>query len=229
MEIEKKTFSYDAVYDKFLYTGLHGFVMRQNHKILSKGVNPRLNRKILEIGGAAKPHCSVINLDGVEEYWISDSMEVFNKSNALPINVTNKHYFDSDPKYEKLLDSKNRFSRIIASHVWEHVNDPESVLLRWVNLLEEDGQLDIAIPCDPGWLWRFAQLVGRSKAIKTYNMSCATIDLMMTREHVNPCQNLRRIMKYYANKKGKFFPFPLPISDFNLFIFFRVNKSDFIA
>ena len=222
MEIEKKTFSY-AAYDEYLYTGLHGIVMRQNHKILSKGVNPRFNRKILEIGGAAKPHCSIINLDGVKEYWISDSMEVFNKSHTLPSTVTNKHYFDSDPNYEQLLSSKNRFSRIIASQVWEHVNDPEGTLLKWVNLLEEDGQLDIAIPCDPGWLWRLAQLVGRNKATKTYDMNSAAIDLMMTREHKNPCQNLRRIMKYYSNQKSKFYPFPLPISDFNLFVFFRAN------
>jgi hypothetical protein len=226
MEVKKNFFPY-AAYNAFLYTGLHGFVMRQNHKILSKGVKPKQNRKILEIGGAAKPHSSIIDLEGVDEYWISDFMEVFNQSHALPINVTNKHYFDSDPEYVQLFNSKNRFSRVIVSQVWEHVNDPEGTLLKWVSLLEEDGQLDISIPCDPGWLWRLGQLIGRNKAIKTYSMSSAEIDLMMTREHVNSCQNLLRIMKYYSTQKGKFYPLPFPLSDFNLFIFFRVKKCNF--
>ena len=224
--IEKKPFKFDG-YNEYLYTGLQGILMRHNHRIISKNTPHNLNKKILDIGGGAKPHCCLQKLEGVDEYWISDSKEIFTKNESLKSMNVHKHIYNDDPDY-KLFQNKNMlFSRIIASHVWEHVNDPENELLKWVSLLEDNGQLDIAIPCDPGWGWRLGQLIGRKKAMQTYNMSSSEIDLMMTREHVNSCQNLIRIIKYYTQSKGTYFPFFIPIVDVNFFIFFRLNKKDF--
>ena len=140
-----------------------------------------------------------------------------------------KHFYEDDPCYEHFHKNNIRFTRIIASHVWEHVNNPEEELLKWVSLLDENGQLDIAIPCDPGWAWRFGQLIGRKKAIQTYKMTSQAIDLMMTREHINSCQNLVRIIKFYTKSRGTYFPFYIPLIDINLIIFFRLKKSDFIC
>jgi SAM-dependent methyltransferase len=230
--MEKKTFDYQG-YGEYLYTGLQGFVMRQNHRILSKGVRPETNRKILEIGGGAKLHCSLVELEGVEEYWVSETEEVFRKllkdNEEIKSFQLKNHIFDKDPDYAELKAGGHRFSRIIASHVWEHVPDPEGYLLKWMDLLEEDGQLDIAIPCDPGWLWRLGQLVSRRKAMSVYNMTSREIDLLMTREHVNSCQNLVKIMRYYSSARAVFYPTPIPISDINLFVFFRVFRKDFNA
>lgn len=225
--MSKKEINYEP-YDDYLYTGLQGFVMRQNHKILSKGVAPKVNRKILEIGGAAKLHCSLVDLIGVEEYWVSDFREVFEERPNFESEVTklsiNNHIFDEDTDYQQLHKNGHRFSRIIISHVWEHVDDPEGSLLKWLDLLEDGGQLDIAIPCDPGWLWRLGQLVSMKKAGSLYKMTPKEIDLDMARQHVNPCQNLMKIMKYHSKPKIKFWPTFVPISDFNLFIFFRVTN-----
>lgn len=228
--MEKKKFSYEG-YDDYLYTGLQGFVMRRNHRILSRDVDAGTNRKILEIGGGAKLHGALVDLAGVEEYWVSDAQAVFDEHPDGGVGTADiplrKHYADADPDYRELFESGHRFSRIIASHVWEHVRDPEGYLLKWVDLLEDDGQIDIAIPCDPGWTWRLGQLVGKRKAIETYGMTSREIDLKMTREHVNPCQNLIRIMKYYANSEVRYFPTRVPITDMNLFVFFRARKGDF--
>jgi hypothetical protein len=225
-KLAKKSFYYNG-YDEYLYTGIQGFVMRQNHRILSKNVPYKVNRKILEIGGGAKPHCSLIALEGVGDYWVSDSKEVLESN----VNISNmsikKHLIEDDPDYNFFSEKGMLFSRIIASHVWEHISDPEEALLKWIGLLEEDGQLDIAIPCDPGWAWRFGQLVGRKKAMESYRMSSEDIDLMMTREHINSCQNLIRIVKSYTKVRGNYFPFFVPITDINLFVFFRLKKSDF--
>ena len=138
-----------------------------------------------------------------------------------------KHLIEDDPDYNFFSEKGILFSRIIASHLWEHISDPEGALLKWIGLLEEDGQLDIAIPCDPGWAWRFGQLMGRKKAMESYRMSSEDIDLMMTREHINSCQNLIRIVKSYTKVRGNYFPFFVPITDINLFVFFRLKKSDF--
>jgi hypothetical protein len=66
---------------------------------------------------------------------------------------------------------------------------------------------------------------GRKKAVKVYGMSSKDIDLMMTREHVNSCQNLIRIIKSYTDVKAQYYPFKVPITDINLFIFFKFVKK----
>lgn len=225
--LKENNFRFDG-YEEYLYTGAQGFIMKQNHRILSKNVPNNLNRMILDIGGGAKPHASIINLKDVSEYWVSDSYNVFKKNKSLDKIKIKKHIYEDDPSYEYFHKNNIKFSRIIASHVLEHVHDPEEELLKWASLLDENGQLDIAIPCDPGWAWRIGQLIGRKKAIRTYKMSSEAIDLMMTREHVNACQNLVRIIKFYTNKKGTYFPLYIPLIDINLIIFFRLKKSDFI-
>ena len=225
--LKKNNFRFDG-YEEYLYTGLQGYVMRKNHRILSRNITGNLNRMILDIGGGAKPHLSIINLEGVHEYWVSDSHKVFKKNKFLEKKQIKKHFYEDDPNYEYFHKNNIKFSRIIASHVWEHTDNPEDELLKWASLLDENGQLDIAIPCDPGWAWRFGQLIGRKKAIQTYKMSSDAIDLMMTREHVNSCQNLVRIIKYYTNSKGTYYPFYVPFIDINLIIFFRLKKDDFL-
>lgn len=224
--MRKIEFQYEG-YSEYLYTGLQGFVMGKNHEILSKGIPPELNKKILEIGGGAKPHCSMVQLNNVGDYWISDSRRNLESNNEVKNYSIKKHFYEDDPEYHLFTNSNILFTRIIASHVFEHVTDPEGTLLKWVNLLDEDGVMDIAIPCDPGWAWRLGQLVGRKKAMKNYKLSSAEIDLMMTREHINSCQNLIRIIKSYTNKNGRYFPFHIPLVDMNLFIFYRLYKSDF--
>ena len=224
---KENNFKFDG-YDEYLYTGIQGFMMKQSHKILTQKVPNSLNKKILDIGGAAKPHGSIIDLQNVSEYWISDSHKIFKKNTSLDSSDIKKHIYEDDPNYEFFIKNKILFSRIIASHVWEHVSNPEAELLKWVSLLDENGQLDIVIPCDPGWAWRLGQLIGRKKAVKTYKMSSNAIDLMMSREHINSCQNLVRIIKYYTGSRGKYFPFYIPLIDINLFIFFRFKKNDFI-
>lgn len=223
-----KKFEYVG-YEKYLYSGLQGLVMRRNHHILSQGLPSGVNKSVLEIGGAAKPHCTIVPLKGVETYWVSDRKQVF-QNNPPPVHLGLKeHYFDNDPEFEDFQSAGITFSRIIASHVWEHVDDPEVALLKWVSLLDLNGIIDIAIPCDPGWAWRLGQWVGRKKASKVYGISPHDLDLLMTREHINSCQNLTRIVKAYTGKTGKYFPFLIPITDINLFIFFRLSRADFNA
>ena len=226
MKVEIKKFEYHN-YDEYLYTGLQGLIMRYNHRKLSKNIHEKINNRILDIGGAAKPHCSLVNLKGVNEYWISDSREIFDKNIDLKNYDIKKHIYEDDTDYKKFLGLNKKFTRIIASHVLEHVDKPEETLLKWASLLDHEGIIDIAIPCDPGWAWRFGQLISRKKAIKTYRMSSKDIDLIQAREHKNSCQNLIRIIKAYTNKRGSYFPCIIPWVDLNLLVFYRLRMSDF--
>ena len=227
-----KKLNYSAGYEKYLYTGLAGFLMRRNHINLSSEVSGNLNNRILEIGGGASPHFNIVDLENVNEYWISDNKyllkETYTKNDAeLNFKIYN-HNAEVDSGYSEFLNKNIKFNRIIASHVWEHLPNPEEIFLKWINLLDEDGRLDIAIPCDPGILFRLGQLVGRKKAMKNYGMSFKEIELMLSREHINSCQNLLKIVKFYTHSKYSYFPFRVPFVNLNLFIFIRVYKKDFI-
>lgn len=226
MNEEKLT--YGTGYENYLYTGIQGLIMKLNHKHLSKNIDKKVNRLILEIGGGAKPHNSIVNLNGINEYWISDTKSVIEDNKENYSSSYNFHYIDEDLEYKNLIKSKKKFTRIIVSHVWEHLPNPELFLKKWINLLDDNGQIDIVIPCDPGWLFRIGQLIGRNKAKNNYKISKQEIDLILTREHINSSQNLIRIMRYYSDSKPKFFPLLIPVVDFNLFVFFRVKKNQFL-
>ena len=49
------------------------------------------------------------------------------------------------------------FDRIIISHVLEHIPNPEPFLDQMFYILKKGGILSIALPSDPGLLWRFGR------------------------------------------------------------------------
>lgn len=227
-----KKLNYKSGYEKYLYTGIAGLLMRINHFKLSSNISENLNKKILEIGGGAVPHFKFIELKNVNEYWISDFDYLIKESKFKKQDKTNfsikYHNAETDPSYYEFFENNIKFTRIIASHVLEHLPNPEKILLDWINLLEDDGRLDIVIPCDPGIFFRFGQLLGRKKAMRNYGMSFKELELMLAREHINPCQNLIKIVKFYTDAKLSYFPFKIPLINLNLFVFIRINKEDII-
>lgn len=214
-----------------MYTGLQGFLMRANHRILSRSLPQRGNQHILEIGGANRPHVTIVPLQGIASYTVSDTSNSLSRmpDTRLPRNAKlYYHRIDKDPDYAELTsDPAKRYTRIIASHCLEHIQDPEEALLSWANLLTSDGVIDLSIPCDPGLFWRLGQLLGRPKSRKTSNLTHDALDLLSSREHVNSANNLFKIIKFYTGKSGLFFPSVLPIIGLNLFIFFRLKRRDF--
>ena len=224
--------NYESGYENYLYTGLSGILMKKNHKILSRKIPLKLNSKILEIGGGVSPHYNFAELKSVKEYWVSDNQYLLKNKGLVKdakLGFTkNFHNAEDDPNYNFFFKNNIKFSRIIASHVWEHLNNPEEVFLRWMDLLQDNGRLDIAIPCDPGMLFRLGQLVGRKKAMKNYNMSYKEIELMLSREHINSAQNLLKIIKFYTRSKPSYFPLKFPFINLNLFIFIKIYKNDLI-
>ena len=216
-------------YDEYLYNGLSGYVMKQSHKLMSKGnLN---NSKVLEIGAGAKPHFCIYK-GNFDDYTISNKEEILFSKIERYINKPRNlkiHSFNKDESYKELSD--NKYSRIIASHVWEHVKNPEENFLSWSNLLDDRGNLSISIPCDPGFGWRLGQILKRKDQKKYLGLDNKSFDLQITREHVNPAHRLIRIAKYYyPNCKWHFYPFPfLPIIEFNLIAYTQLNKNDFIG
>ena len=163
-------------------------------------------------------------------YFISDKEDIIISKEKVYKNKPKNlkfHYFDKAQNYSLL--NNHRFSRIIASYVWEHIENPEENFLNWVKMLDSNGNLSIAIPCDPGFGWRLGQIYKKKDQKKILGLDKKAFDLEISREHINPAHRLIRIANYYfPNCKWSFFPFPfLPIIEFNLVAYIQLSISDF--
>ena len=216
---------YDG-YDEFMHTGLVGVFMDINHRLLNLGVPAECNANVLEIGGGSKFHLDWLDENSVGSYTVSEHRRVLEATPRHPASNDKLifHFADEDPAYERLTQ---KYSRIVASHVLEHIPDPEAAILKWSSMLENDGVISIAIPCDPGWAWRTIQLVTSSKIKKVHGISARERDLIVSREHINAAQPLLRILRFYFDKlKVVWFPALVPVVDFNLVCFIQANRRD---
>ena len=183
----------------------------------------------MEFGGAGKPHWNWMGkneLDKLEEYILVDD-KTYLKRIKIPKKLFKKVKLVDFKNLKKINFYKNRVDRIIASHVLEHIPDPENTIIKWINLLNKNGSLCMALPCDPGLMFRAGQLLAMSKACKYYKINPLEKDLWHSREHINPLQRLLFIFNYYFKKRKVFwFPFVIPFININLFHFVEVNKND---
>ena len=212
-----------------LYSGASGVLMKASHRWMERGIKSEQNARVLEVGGGGMPHYYWMNSARTETYTVSDKialhltkMELFRKEIPSRIHFL-LHDFDRDPSLETV---EGNYTRVIASHVLEHIPDPERAILKWASLLATDGVLSIAIPCDPGWLWRLGQIF----AFRGYQMQVTfqEYDLVMSREHINSVQRILKIIRYYFRApKVNWFPLMVPIVDVNFVCIINVKASDF--
>ena len=137
--------------------------------------------------------------------------------------------FFSIENTSELHAKKGTFSRIISSHVLEHLEKPEEALLEWVELLSDDGIISISIPADPGLFWKIGQSISFNKFAKLNKCNYDEFEMWNARQHINSAQRITRIINYYFSKTKSYgFPAIFPVYNFNLFLFFQLKKSDFV-
>jgi SAM-dependent methyltransferase len=209
-----------SLYGKYMYKGLNRYLMKANHALLNYGISPEHNRHILEIGGGVEPHYKWVTGLSFETYLITD---ITDHADSHGEGVGFISHEDFRPEnYEK------KFSRIIASHVLEHIQDPEAALLNWVSMLDEKGILSIALPCDPGLAWHFCRRISAPKARKVYGISPIEHRLIMAREHINSIDNLLAFIDYYfASRKTYWFPSLFASVNLNLLCIIQLSRKDF--
>jgi hypothetical protein len=216
-------------YAEALYSGATGMVMRASHRMMERGIAPAQNANVLEIGGGGMPHLGWMDTAQLRRFTVSDRMALHGGTMArleaewgARVEIL-RHDFDADPELATL---PGGYSRIVASHVLEHVAEPEWALLRWTALLAPDGVLSLALPCDPGWMWRLGQVMGYRRA--ALGIDFAEYDLVMSREHVTPVQRVLKLARYYFGRAGlRWFPSAVPVVDFNLVCAITLARRDF--
>jgi len=164
----------------------------------------------------------------IDSYTIIDS-SIFQKK----IYKLKKKYPNINFKfvnYKKKNPIKKKFTRMIASHSFEHFNNFESNFLKLLNLMNKESIISIALPCDPGLLWRFLQYFSYLNQKKNYNWkNFKEKDLDDARDHITPVQNIYKIINYYFKSiKRIFFPLFIPIIEINIFLIIQVELKKFI-
>jgi phosphatidylethanolamine/phosphatidyl-N-methylethanolamine N-methyltransferase len=215
----------------YLYSGLTGLAMRYSHWCLRRLRRPNGGGapRVLEIGSGFNPHFINAGFDSpLSRIVLSERREVVDT--YLRGEIVGKHsnlefhVWEDDPLYSRLKESEP-FDIILASHVLEHIPEPQVVLKHWMELLAEGGFLYLACPCDPGLLWRTGQLISRRKAKKILGLSGLEYDYYMACEHINSIGNILRIARYLDPKcLIEFRPFKVKIVSANLFCFIVIEK-----
>ena len=211
------------VYSDYQYGGLIGSLMKLCHTKLESNLPKGNYNKILEIGPGPHPHIEYINHSYKKYYVLERTKKIAThlkklnyKKVIVKINTSNKIPF-----------RKNFFDRIIMSHVLEHIVNPEEFIFEAMSKLRKGGVLSIALPTDPGLLWRLGRLYSKFfNIIKKRKISPEKYDYINAKDHVNSVYNLYYIIKFNYEKKitEQYLPFKIKIFDLNLFYNVHIFK-----
>ena len=215
-------------YEAFSYSGAAGLLMNLNHRFLELGIKSSDNHRVLDVGGMAMPHWHWMNLEKTESYYFLGDPAHFDKL-TIPESLRGAEVRALDYRDESLSAIPPDLTRIVASHVLEHIRDPEEAILLWCRHLRRDGVLSIAIPCDPGWTWRLLQHISSRSAIAELGFADKRErDLFQSRDHVTSASNILKVMRFYFRKMHViWFPTMVPVIDFNALCIIRASMKDF--
>lgn len=211
------------IYDDSNYTSpLQSLVMRKSHALLENEFGRERNfKRVLEIGAGTGEHASFVMHD-FEEYILTDhdkkTLDIAEKKLAAANNGAFKFEVHSGSEFNY---GDNSFDRVIAVHVLEHIYQPHIAIKEWRRVVKNGGTLSVLIPTDPGVMWRLGRHLGPRKNAMAQGIA---YDYVMAREHVNSCNNLIALLRYYfPNSKESWWPLPIPSIDLNLFFAFHAT------
>jgi len=225
----KKLYSPLNNYDDALYSGLEGYVMRVGHRLLE--LDQKSCETVLEIGPGSQPHFQWMDCSNIKKYIVHDEsflLDMIEPFGHLPHDKIFKIPLSQKEKLDQLA---GKVDRIIINHVLEHIVDPEGFLLWCTALLDECGSISIGLPCDPGLLWRFGQIISMKRSIKIYGYkNRREKDLMWSREHINAIQRILAIIRfYYPKSRIRWYPLLLPIINLNLICAITLQRKNFVG
>ena len=216
-------------YNSYQNTGTVGVMMKLCHEGLENNrhlKNLKNDCKVLEIGAGTSPHLEFVKHKFSKYFFLETSKFAVNFLKKK-VGISKKFEFKTYSG-KKIPYKNNYFNRIIISHVLEHVSEPEIFLKEMMMKLKKGGILSIALPNDPGFLWRLGRFFLKLfKVKKKLNITNLEYDYMIASEHINSIFNLISIIRYkYGSNiiSEKYSPFKVNIIDFNLFYIVSLKK-----
>lgn len=217
-------------YEKVVYTGSSGILFKINHFLMSMNIKNSYNAHIIEIGGGAKPHIEFMkDTKDINSYTLIDNKIFKNQIKILKKKYPLIKFKFIDYRKKNLKNFYKKFTRLVSSHCFEHVTNFEDEFIKYLNLMKKDSLISIALPCDPGVIWRILQYISYFKQKKIYRWkNFKEKDLDDARDHVTPVQNIIKVIKFYFKKINFiYFPFLLPVIWLNIFIIAQIKIKDF--
>ena len=206
-------------YNSECYSGATSYLFKLSHRLMEKKIPKKKYKNILEVGAGLHPHIDYIK-HNFENYFCCENSK-------FTIDYLNKYF----PKIKTIfsnnveLNQEIKFDRIILSHCLEHIPNPEQILKKLYEQLNQGGVISIAIPTDPAIAYRFLRYF-KKKFFSGYKISNKEYDYLNAIEHVNSYNNNKAIIKYLFNDYKQFYyPFNFLISDFNVFSFYQIYKN----
>jgi len=216
------------VYHESNYSGpIQSGVMRAGHRLSERSFKKSdYFPRVVEIGVGPGEHLPFVR-HGFDQYVLTDldprALEVARKN--LNGQDNNKLLFETQ-NGSKLSYEDSCFDRLIATHVLEHINEPHLALKEWKRVVKNGGILSILIPTDPGLTWRLGRYLGPRRNAIAQGID---YDYVMAREHINSCNNLTALIRFYFSERQEaWWPFQIPSIDLNLFFVCHlvVNKTE---
>lgn len=209
------------VYDDSNYSSpLQLAVMRASHILTEKHFQERdYFPRVLEIGSGTGEHLKFVK-HAFDQYILSDLDPKMLEVAKRKINnkFVDRLLFETQSG-EGLGYADNSFDRLIATHVLEHIYQPHLALKEWRRVVKNGGILSILIPTDPGIAWRLGRHLGPRRNAVAQGIP---YDYLMAREHVNPCNNLISLLRYYFPERTEgWWPLPVRSIDLNLFFVYH--------
>jgi SAM-dependent methyltransferase len=117
------------------------------------------------------------------------------------------------------------FDRIVAIHVLEHLPNLPAAIRELHRLCHPDrGMLQVVIPCEGSLAYGLARRVSAQRIFEQrYHQP---YKWFISREHINlPAEIMEELDPYFSMSRRTYFPFPVPILAFNLFIAFTMRPK----
>ena len=212
----------NKIYSDYLYTGIHGVLMRYCHRQLETKLPNKNFKKILEIGAGSQPHLPYIKGKDFSYFILEKDKNKTTIKNNKSKNISYKYY-----NVKKIPFRPKSFDRVILSHTLEHIPDPEMFIKSTMKILKKGGVLSISLPADPGLFYRICRTFNK---VLTFNkktkISSLEYEYSNAIEHINSIYNLVNIIRHNYGKKIKesFLPFRIKMVDLNLFYNVHIIK-----
>jgi ubiquinone/menaquinone biosynthesis C-methylase UbiE len=211
--LQRWTGAYEgANYDQ----GLAAWFLRRSHLWCEQAFGPeRRFDEVVEVGAGTGVHIDFVR-HAFRRYLITDlSTGMLDRVGAGRRRRAGEDVIVRNEDATQLSFENARFDRLIATHVLEHLPRPHEVLKEWARVVRPGGVISIVLPCDPGIAWRLGRSLGPRRKFKALGID---YDYWMSREHINPVNNLVNFIRYYFSRVDEsWFPMRVPSIDANLF------------
>ncbi|MCH9655944.1 MAG: class I SAM-dependent methyltransferase [Planctomycetes bacterium] len=205
---------------------LGGYFLKKSHILLEKNV-PKLENIeiILEVGAGSGHHFPHVKKTFSKYIMTDGSQEMLALAREkYPDEISAGLIELEEQDATSLTYADNSVDRLIATHVLEHLLNPVDVLKEWNRVVRPGGLISIALPCDPGMLWRFGRHLGPRRNAKKLGLN---YDYLQAAEHVNAINNLVVFMRHHFEfLTESWYPLLVPMPDLNLFYICHVRTTE---